>query len=461
MEGGRIICEGASDGDRYQENFLTQSTESFAFDRQHTNEKIERTETIGKVHVSLDDEDIRTHDGILSEMFLAVRESAQTHLRQIKGTLLEERYFMQKQFELRHSSEMEEQSGIINTLRDRLSALGEQGKAEVRHRDQVIENISMLFRQHYEIFVRKESMVRIIHLWRYVITKQRKEKSMLLLVAATIRKAKIRNTFAFMRSQFHTSRADRMNMEWQERLEMTTKVIVEDYEKRCLLLRTELAEAHRAVHEEQTKRHQLEEDLRRLFLKNMSTMNLEALSLFQPPTALPNKTAVAGNTALSSDYWTSSSVGREAMNILGLDGQRKGLDSLSFSLSKSSASVSSAPTPARKSPSNMQSGGSALNDQQSQISHRHFNDRQSSTTRQQRSTYQILVQNRNPPVGGDEDELISFSRGIKTSTYAPVGGGGGRLYEMGAGQSSGVSASELALAAFPPRPHPLPKHPLG
>ena len=86
MEGGRIICEGASDGDRYQENFLTQSTESFAFDRQHTNEKIERTETIGKVHVSLDDEDIRTHDGILSEMFLAVRESAQTHLRQIKGT---------------------------------------------------------------------------------------------------------------------------------------------------------------------------------------------------------------------------------------------------------------------------------------------------------------------------------------------------------------------------------------
>lgn len=46
-------------------------------------------------------------------------------------------------------------------------------------------------------------------------------------------------------------------------------------------MREDLREAYITIEAEQLRRQQLEEDLRRLFLKNMTTMNFEALSLFQ------------------------------------------------------------------------------------------------------------------------------------------------------------------------------------
>ena len=48
--------------------------------------------------------------------------------------------------------------------------------------------------------------------------------------------------------------------------------------------RTEASEAHAASRHEQLRRKQLEEDLRRMLLKNMTAMNFEALSLFQHTT---------------------------------------------------------------------------------------------------------------------------------------------------------------------------------
>lgn len=46
-------------------------------------------------------------------------------------------------------------------------------------------------------------------------------------------------------------------------------------------LRHDLEEAHGAIHTEVAQRQNLEEDLKRLFLKNVTAMNMEALSLFQ------------------------------------------------------------------------------------------------------------------------------------------------------------------------------------
>lgn len=42
-------------------------------------------------------------------------------------------------------------------------------------------------------------------------------------------------------------------------------------------------EAHAVSRHEQLRRHQLEEDLRRMFLKNLTAMNMEAMSLFNFP----------------------------------------------------------------------------------------------------------------------------------------------------------------------------------
>lgn len=59
---------------------------------------------------------------------------------------------------------------------------------------------------------------------------------------------------------------------------------MESYENELNRLRSDAVEAHSAARHEQLRRKQLEEDLRRMLLKNMTAMNFEALSLFQHTT---------------------------------------------------------------------------------------------------------------------------------------------------------------------------------
>jgi hypothetical protein len=58
---------------------------------------------------------------------------------------------------------------------------------------------------------------------------------------------------------------------------------IEAYEAELFKMRQEVVDAHAVSRHEQLRRHQLEEDLRRMFLKNMTAMNMEALSLFSFP----------------------------------------------------------------------------------------------------------------------------------------------------------------------------------
>jgi hypothetical protein len=57
--------------------------------------------------------------------------------------------------------------------------------------------------------------------------------------------------------------------------------MVKSYETQIQALREDLKEAYMTIEAEQVRRQQLEEDLRRMFLKNMTAMNFEALTLFQ------------------------------------------------------------------------------------------------------------------------------------------------------------------------------------
>jgi hypothetical protein len=61
--------------------------------------------------------------------------------------------------------------------------------------------------------------------------------------------------------------------------------VVETYESELVRLRHEASEAHAMARQELMRRKQLEEDMRRMILKNMTAMNFEALQLFQNTTA--------------------------------------------------------------------------------------------------------------------------------------------------------------------------------
>jgi hypothetical protein len=78
--------------------------------------------------------------------------------------------------------------------------------------------------------------------------------------------------------------------------------VVESYEAELIRLRKEAAEAHAAARQELLRRKQLEEDMKRMLLKNITAMNFEALALFQQSTVAEQQQATGelrGTTALS------------------------------------------------------------------------------------------------------------------------------------------------------------------
>ncbi len=80
--------------------------------------------------------------------------------------------------------------------------------------------------------------------------------------------------------------------------------MISSYESQLHAMKVDLREAYLSIEAEQLRRQQLEEDLRRLFLKNMTAMNFEALSLFQNShtmvDAVPVPAAVAPVVELGS-----------------------------------------------------------------------------------------------------------------------------------------------------------------
>lgn len=65
--------------------------------------------------------------------------------------------------------------------------------------------------------------------------------------------------------------------------------MIAKYESEISKLREDLAEAYNVAQQETNKRQQMEEDLRRMFLKNMTNLNMEALSLFQTAYNAPSE----------------------------------------------------------------------------------------------------------------------------------------------------------------------------
>jgi hypothetical protein len=57
--------------------------------------------------------------------------------------------------------------------------------------------------------------------------------------------------------------------------------MAESYEHEIMLLKERLENAEDRATKERARREQLEEDIKRMLLKNLTTMNIETLSVFQ------------------------------------------------------------------------------------------------------------------------------------------------------------------------------------
>lgn len=84
-------------------------------------------------------------------------------------------------------------------------------------------------------------------------------------------------------------------------------------------MRDDLKDAYASIEQEQIRRQQLEENLRTLFLKNMTNMNFEALSLFQHSHSMldiTNNTTTSNNNHITKDQKKSNKNSLSESNII-------------------------------------------------------------------------------------------------------------------------------------------------
>lgn len=97
-------------------------------------------------------------------------------------------------------------------------------------------------------------------------------------------RTKLQNIFYFWKNRALSMHYGRYDEIWQKRLETVSKKIIEQYEINISELREELSSKSYELHSLQTERNQQQQDMKRAFMRGVSALNLEAMSLFNHST---------------------------------------------------------------------------------------------------------------------------------------------------------------------------------
>ena len=138
------------------------------------------------------------------------------------------------------------------------------------------------------------SLLNIIKKWHSYAKEKKGEKKTDNIAMLWCKKHKTQKMFQAWVHHTIDSKKERTGEMHDAKLETVTREIITRYESELEKLRVNLKEAHQEIARGHVQRNQLEEKMRRTFLKGMTAMNMEALQLF-------NQAAVNNEKSFSSD----------------------------------------------------------------------------------------------------------------------------------------------------------------
>ena len=239
--------------------------------------------------------DIKEHCSIISEYSTQLTLSIENNITGVIRKLLH-----QKETELRgrdafYTKELQKQQIIIEDLEEVVATYEKNillEEADVRKYRQLVESITTkLCERYFSPF----SVTRLFQHWCIFTSYSKKMSKKYELACKHRRKTVLRVSLSAFQIEASKVKAERRGNEENRRFDKTIRDLVSRYEKQISLLTQELKESQECLSQEKCRRQQLEEDLRRLFLKNMTVMNMEALSLFQTPVVAPPELAEFGH----------------------------------------------------------------------------------------------------------------------------------------------------------------------
>jgi hypothetical protein len=256
----------------------------------------------------VEDPDIQAHGKLLNELLLRTYSSSQTSLIGIKKRLIEEKEIALLEADRNYRSHCCALQDEIRELRDSLEDSAANLSRQQSDFALLSDAAASLVARRTAKYSAPASLNRTFCAWVEEVRSQRRADKLDLVAKAFARKYILAKAFLSMCLSSQKRKSGKASAEAKFKFDSVTNDVsmiahsiaplmtlfnfdvlqrthnpqmVKSYESQLQALREDLKEAYITIEAEQLRRQQLEEDLRRLFLKNMTAMNFEALSLFQ------------------------------------------------------------------------------------------------------------------------------------------------------------------------------------
>jgi len=250
---------------------------------------------------SILDKDVAQLGTNLKNSLTEVILSSVNHMTTVKERLLAEQEATLKQRDSFYMAQLQRQQETIDSLNERLAKLGAEYDKEVERQEAIADNSADAWNRKHRLhsgdFAQRKAFIG----WKDVTFESKRSAQLEHVAHALYEKSLKSKAFSTFVRLFARNAINREKAKAVREHEIMAKRIIEKYELALGRARQESEDAHRVASVEQMRRKQLEEDLRRTFLKNMTNMNMEALALFHNNAASAQAAMKAPSSPMASD----------------------------------------------------------------------------------------------------------------------------------------------------------------
>jgi hypothetical protein len=251
------------------------------------------------------DLEIKFHDDLITDTMNQLNLTTQTHLQhtfqklKLKyENLLHDKDLTITQQQTTHHQALKDLQILITSYENKLELQKRQTE------NWKLKILNTTFRR-YAYFVSAFSVQRLFQEWKLSVVKNKIYPHLNRQAVHLYRKHLLTKTFHRFLSVAKASQAQRKYNLLATSAQRNTSELIEKYESHIATLQLEVSNSWQLFQKEKASKLHLEENLRRLFLKNMTVMNMSALSLFQDT----DVTSGERDDGLPQPLWTTATGG--------------------------------------------------------------------------------------------------------------------------------------------------------
>ena len=237
--------------------------------------------TVGVAEVNHSDLDAQMLTNHMNEQFAPVVRSLVDNFIDVKLRILKEHAQVCSDKDQMYTTKIRKMQEVIDTLREDLAT--SQLHIHSLQSDK-LKVCQVQAERHAKMAVTRgafgPSLLNIIKKWNAYSKEKKVEKKTDNIAMLWSKKHKTQKMFQAWVHFTLDSKKERTGEMHDAKLETVTREIITRYESELAKLRVNLKEAHQEIARGHVQRNQLEEKMRRTFLKGMTAMNMEALQLF-------------------------------------------------------------------------------------------------------------------------------------------------------------------------------------